>query len=151
MDLNAQKKPSDFEIQINKINSFKYDGQKKRVDLSQTMDQEFHNSENNLEFFFSVPNFSSVTATKYQYQLEGINKKWSLPSKSSSVLFENIPYGNFTFKVRGIVSGNLSGNVASYQFEIQRPWYFSNVFISFYVFAFFTVSLLFPFGFQKIL
>jgi len=134
MDLNAQKKPTDFKIQINKINSFKFDGQKKRVDLSQK--KEFHNSENNLEFFFSVPNFSSVTATKYQYQLEGINKKWSLPSKSSSVLFENIPYGNFTFKVRGIVSGNLSGNVASYQFEIQRPWYFSNVFISFYVFAF---------------
>ena len=134
MDLNSQKKPIDFEIHINKINSFKYDGQKKEVDL--TMDQEFHNSENNLEFFFSVPNFNSVTATKYQYQLLGKNKKWSLPSKSSSVLFENIPYGNFTFKVRGVVSGKLSENIASYQFEIQRPWYFSNALISVYVFAF---------------
>ncbi|WOC40426.1 triple tyrosine motif-containing protein [Polaribacter sp. HL-MS24] len=134
MDLNSLKKPIDFEIHINKINSFKYDGQKKEVDL--TMDQEFHNSENNLEFFFSVPNFNSVTATKYQYQLLGKNKKWSLPSKSSSVLFENIPYGNFTFKVRGVVSGKLSENIASYQFEIQRPWYFSNALISVYVFAF---------------
>jgi DNA-binding CsgD family transcriptional regulator len=131
MDLNSLKTPVDFKIHINKIQSFKLDEIKKRVDL--TAVNEFSNTKNNMELFFSVPNFSNITATKYQYQLLGQNKDWSRPSKSSSVLFENIPYGSYTFKVRGIVAGKLSENVATYEFEIKRPWYYSNLFISAYI------------------
>tara|TARA_B110000091_G_scaffold195357_1_gene221940 strand:+ start:22 stop:2865 length:2844 start_codon:yes stop_codon:yes gene_type:complete len=131
MDLNSLKKPTNFNVHINKINSFKLDGIKKSIDL--TVVNEFENRENNIELLFSTPNFNNISVTKYQYQLLGQNKDWSAPSKSSSVLFENIPYGTYTFKVRGIVAGKLSDNVAKYQFEIKRPWYYSNLFIFAYV------------------
>jgi DNA-binding CsgD family transcriptional regulator/ligand-binding sensor domain-containing protein len=131
MDLNSLQNPADFTIHINKINSFKLDGVKSSVDLS--IVKEFPNSENNIELSFSTPNFNNISVTKYQYQLLGQNKDWSTPSKFSSVLFENIPYGSYTFKVRSIVAGKLSTNVAKYQFEIKRPWYYSNLFIFAYV------------------
>ena len=131
MNLNSLKKPANFNIHINKINSYKLDGLKQSVDL--TVVNEFDNAENNIEFFFSTPNFNNISVTKYQYQLLGQNKGWSTPSKSPSVLFENIPYGNYTFKVRGVLAGKISDNVSEYQFEIKRPWYYSNLFISAYV------------------
>jgi ligand-binding sensor domain-containing protein/DNA-binding CsgD family transcriptional regulator/cell division protein FtsB len=131
MNLNSLKNPANFNIHINKINSYKLDGLKQSVDL--TVVNEFDNAENNIELLFSTPNFNNISVTKYQYQLLGQNKGWSTPSKSSSVLFENIPYGNYTFKVRGVVAGKISDNVAEYQFKIKRPWYYSNLFISAYV------------------
>ena len=131
MDLNSLKNPTNFKVHINKVNSFKLDEIKNSVDL--TVVNEFDNTENNIELLFSTPNFNNISVTKYQYQLLGQNKGWSTPSKSSSVLFENISYGSYTFKVRGIVAGKLSDNVAKYQFEIKRPWYYSNLFISAYV------------------
>ena len=140
MDLNSLKKPDDFKVSINKVHSFKLDGIKRKVDL--TVENVFNNKENNIEVFFSVPNFNNLTVTQYQYQLLGQNKDWSTPSKSSSVLFENISYGNYTMKVRGIVDGELSNNEAIYQFEVQRPWYFSNAFI----FAYIVLFLLFLYG-----
>ena len=141
MDLNSLKKPADFIVHINSINSFKLDGIKNSVDLSTV--KEFPNDENNIELSFSTPNFNNISVTKYQYQLLGQNKDWSRPSKSSSVLFENLPYGSYTFKVRGIIAGKMSANVAKYQFEIKRPWYYSNLFISGYVslFLFFIYGL----------
>ena len=131
MNLNSLKNPANFNIHINKINSYKLDGLKQSIDL--TVVNEFDNAENNIELLFSTPNFNNISVTKYQYQLLGQNKGWSTPSKSSSVLFENIPYGNYTFKVRGVVAGKISDNVAEYQFKIKRPWYYSNLFISAYV------------------
>ncbi len=131
MDLNSLKNPTNFKVHINKVNSFKLDETKNSVDL--TVVSEFDNTENNIELLFSTPNFNNISVTKYQYQLLGQNKGWSTPSKSSSVLFENISYGSYTFKVRGIIAGKLSDNVAKYQFEIKRPWYYSNLFISAYV------------------
>jgi DNA-binding CsgD family transcriptional regulator len=135
MDLNSLRKPDDFKIHINSVNNFKLDGIKNRVDLT-VEKEEFNNKNNNIEIFFSVPNFNNITTTKYQFQLLGQNKNWSMPSKSSSALFENLPYGDYTFKVRGIVAGKLSENEASYEFEIKRPWYFSNLFIIFYILLF---------------
>ncbi|CAI8377668.1 MAG: Uncharacterised protein [Polaribacter sp. SA4-10] len=131
MDLKSLKNPTNFKVHINKVNSFKLDEIKNSVDL--TVVNEFDNTENNIELLFSTPNFNNISVTKYQYQLLGQNKGWSTPSKSSSVLFENISYGSYTFKVRGIIAGKLSDNVAKYQFEIKRPWYYSNLFISAYV------------------
>ena len=131
MDLNSLKKPADFIVHINSIHSFKLDGIKKSIDLS--LVKEFPNDENNIELSFSTPNFNNTSVTKYQYQLLGQNKGWSAASKASSVLFENLPYGSYTFKVRGIIAGKMSTNVAKYQFKIKRPWYYSNLFIAGYV------------------
>lgn len=129
-DLDEVKEHEDFNISIDKIYSFKLEHPSKNVNLLQNT--VFQNNENNIEFFFSAPNFNKTSTTKYQYQLLGLNKSWSAPIKSSAILIENIPYGNYTFKVRAIIDNKLSSNEAAYSFKIDKPWYLSTAMLALY-------------------
>ena len=132
LDLNSYVEPKDFNVYLNTIKSFPTDGQKKHLNLSKKTT--LNNNVNNLEFFFSVPNFEKIRTTKYQYQLEGLNKSWSEPTTANSILFENISSGSYKLKVRSIIGDKLSDNIAEFNFTIKRPWYFSNSFIALYAF-----------------
>ncbi|WP_299064023.1 LuxR C-terminal-related transcriptional regulator [uncultured Polaribacter sp.] len=134
VDLNKIDKDLKFTIQINEINNFIIDGPKVKVNL--LSQNNFLFKENNLEFYYSVPNYSKITSIKYQHLLLGQSKQWSVPSVTKSVLFENIPYGDYTFKVRALVDGKISSKEATYSFTIQRPWYLSNLLITIYVLLF---------------
>ena len=90
-----------------------------------------------------MPSFSKFKSIKYQYILLGQTKQWSSLSDSKSVLFENISYGTYTFKVRAIVGGKLTVNEAVFDFVIDRPWYLSNALIIIYVILFLLVFYLF--------
>lgn len=144
IDLKSLEETKDFKTYINKIQSYETDGPKKKLNLENSVALDYNN--NNLEIFFSVPNFQKSLTTTYQYYLDGFNKSWSAPSKNHSVLFENLSYGKYTFKVRGIVGSVVSSNIATYSFTINRPWYLSNLFITIYVllslFAFYVVHVL---------
>ena len=144
MDLKSIKEPKKFNIYIDKIESYETDGPRKNLNMQNDVELSYKN--NNLEVFFSVPNFKKALTTKYQYQLEGFNKSWSNPSENHTVLYENLSYGRYTFKVRGLVGGIPSTNIAKYSFTINRPWYLSNLFIIIYVlislFSFYTVHII---------
>ena len=120
-----------FKIQINEIHNFILDAPKVKVDLS--LKKDFPFKENNLEFFYSVANYNKITNIKYEYLLEGLSKYWSTASNDKSVLFENIPSGNYTFKVRAISNGNIKSNEAIFNFKISKPWYLSNILLVVYV------------------
>ncbi|WP_405607715.1 triple tyrosine motif-containing protein [Polaribacter sp. Asnod1-A03] len=141
IDLNRLAIKREFDLKINKVNNFVLDKPKVRVDL--TAKQEFLYKENNFEFFYSVPNYSKFIDIKYQYLLSGKSEQWSNPLTSESVLFENVSYGSYTFKVRAIVNGEIIGDEALYNFNVNRPWYLSNLLIILYVvlflFAFYLV------------
>ena len=131
VDLSKLNSSVDYSIQINKVNNFVFDNPKEKVDLS--LKKEFSSNENNFEFFYSVPAYDEMSNIKYQYHLLGKSKQWSLPTDSKSVLFENVSYGAYTFKVRAIVGGKISVNEAVFSFVIDRPWYISNTLITMYV------------------
>lgn len=131
VDLNKLKNPVDFKVQINEANNFILDKPKTRLNLY--LKQEFLSNENNFEFFYSVPNYNKITNIKYQYRLLGKSMHWSAPSDSKSVLFENVSYGDYTFKVRAIIGGQASANEASFSFSIKRPWYLSNTLMIIYI------------------
>lgn len=132
VDLDALEKPKDFKVFINKIKSFTTDEAKNKVNIKE--DGNYANKENNFIFSYSVPNFNRINITTYKYQLIGFNKGWSIPQKKNTVLFENLPYGDYTFKVRAIIGETKSTNEATYNFSIDKPWYISNYMIIFYVF-----------------
>ena len=73
----------------------------------------------------------------YQYKLEGYNKNWSDYSDSNSILFENLPFGMYTFKVRALVAGSLTNNISEFEFNIEKPWFLSNIAVIVYVLIFF--------------
>ncbi|NMH89680.1 triple tyrosine motif-containing protein [Flavivirga algicola] len=93
----------------------------------------FENKDNNMEFTFSVAEYEKYLDTEYQYQLEGLYPNWSDWSPKSNTLFENLPYGDYIFNVRAKVGNTLTKNVASYSFNIERPWYLSKLMITAYV------------------
>lgn len=102
----------------------------------------FNNDENNIEIFYSIPEYNKYLKVEYQYQLIGIYDNWSEWSSNSSELFENLPYGDYTFNVRGRINNNRTQNTATYSFTIQRPWYLSNAMIAVYVISLILFSLM---------
>lgn len=139
IDLESLNKPEIYKTSINYAYTFVLNTPKSPIDLNKSI--EFKNEENNIEFFFSVPNFSKTSISKYQYQLLGQSLDWSEWSESNSILFKNLSYGDYTFKVRAKVGDKMSVNIDQYNFTIQKPWYLSNLFIILYV----TLFLLFSF------
>ena len=130
-----------FQIYLNRIASYDRTGDKGTVQISKNLEGKFNNDENNIEFSFYVPEYYEYLETAYQYQVTGIYDKWSNWSPSSSELFENLPYGDYNFRVRAKIGDRISSNVASYSFNIAKPWYFTNLLIVLYVIG--VVSLLF--------
>ena len=145
VDLNKYNDQNNYKIQIYKVNNFDLATSKLQVDLSEKKD--FSSKDNNFEFFYGVPNYDKTTSIKYQYFINGLNENWSNPSTAKSFLLEEIPYGNYTFKVRALVDGQVKSNEASFNFVITKPWYLSNglllifgLFLAVFVLTFYIVN-----------
>ncbi|MEM6642259.1 MAG: triple tyrosine motif-containing protein, partial [Bacteroidota bacterium] len=103
------------------------------VDLQ--VEGDYQSEENNFNFSFHAPSFKTYYPPNYQYRLVGMYDQWSEWSPSSSVFYENLPSGKFTFEVRAKVGLHFSQNIANYEFRIKKPWYLSNLMILLYVLA----------------
>ena len=118
-------------VYINSISRKAKESEVEKIAKDSTVLFEF--SQNNLIFSYNVPEFDKYTEVKYQYQLEGIYNSWSELTGTANASFENLPFGNYLFRVRAKVGNSFSANIASYEFRIERPWYLSNMAIFFYV------------------
>ena len=120
-----------YEIKINSINNHAINSNVKVIDKN--VYGEFKNDENNINFTFNIPEFDKYLETEFQYQLEGYNNEWSDWSTTSYQYFENLPFGDYVFNVKGRVGNTLTLNIDSYSFTIEKPWFLSNVAFSVYV------------------
>ncbi|WP_297763210.1 triple tyrosine motif-containing protein [uncultured Muriicola sp.] len=131
-----------FEVYIGSIsNATKNDDKNTFNLLDKNIEGEFKSDENYLDFEYHSPVYSKYLKPRYQYQLLGIYGDWSEWSEESIVRFENLPAGNYTFKVRARVGDDISSNIATYSFKISRPWYLSNGMIILYLIAMFIASV----------
>ncbi|QLG46210.1 helix-turn-helix and ligand-binding sensor domain-containing protein [Costertonia aggregata] len=121
----------DFEIHIAKIKNSSNKNEKLLHD--KILEENFDSNDNNLEFSYYVPEYNKYLVTYYQSKLEGIYDDWSTWSKSPNVVFKNLPFGEYTFKVRSKIGDTISKNTASYSFTIEKPWYISNIMIAIYI------------------
>jgi AraC family chitin signaling transcriptional activator len=139
VDLNKIITPENLEININQIFNHELNQPSKNIRLNG--DVTFRNKENSLEFYYSVPSFDKTSNIAYQHKLEGYHNDWSEFRTSNSILFENLPFGNYTFKVRALISGSLTNNVSEFNFSIEKPWFLSNIAVI--VYALILLSLIF--------
>ncbi|MBR9855855.1 MAG: two component regulator three y domain-containing protein [Algicola sp.] len=95
----------------------------------------FTYANNNVKFEYSVPEFDKYTEVQYQYKLEGLYNEWSEWNEIPETTFNNLPFGEYTFKVRAILGNTFTENTAFYRFSIARPWYWSTVAIITYILA----------------
>jgi len=118
------------------------DVKSKSYEVDFSKENEFLNKENNFQISFSTPNYNQFSETEYQYQLLGIYDDWSDWTKQSSVSFNNLPHGNYTFNIRSRIGNVLSDNVQTYHFIIDKPWYLSNLAWGIYMISLIILSIL---------
>ncbi len=115
----------DYNIKINSIEKEFLDADNQWASLVQN--NVFKANEKSLNFAFSVPEFDKYTEVQYQYLLEGLFDDWSRLSYDPYISLNNLPSGDYTFKVRALIGNTFSNNIDSYSFKIERAWYFSNL------------------------
>lgn len=133
LDINGFEK-TDFSVQIGTL-AMRSRHSQKWAYIEQGSNEVIKSDNNHLRFSYFTPEYKSYFKPRYQYQLEGIYDSWSGWSENSTVTFENLPFGEYTFRVKAKIGNTISSNTATYSFEIARPWYFSNLLILLYVLA----------------
>jgi len=134
-------KVPDFMVQIGEIKKASKDSQDWTL-VGKGSSTDFKSTENHIRFSFFSPEYYRLFKPQYQYQLEGIYDNWSNWSEDYSTTFENLPYGDYTFRVRAKIGDKLSSNVPTYAFRIERPWYITNFMIVLYILIFAVGSFL---------
>jgi DNA-binding CsgD family transcriptional regulator len=121
-----------YNININSSKSNRIDQPQIDLDLngSNVLESDF----NNIALNFSVPHYDDTTKTYYSFQLEGYSDNWSTWQTEPYTEFKNLPYGGYSFKVKGKVGNTLTNNQAVFNFVIKRPWYLSSVALIIYGF-----------------
>jgi len=136
--INLDKVVSDeYSIEINSIIKEFLNKTDERISLSDIT--EFESYENSVNFSFSVPVYDKYIEVTYQYKLEGLYNNWGEWSSDSNVSFKNLSYGDYNFFVRAKIGNEISKNIATYNFKINRPWFQSNKAILIYTVSFFLI------------
>ena len=78
---------------------------------------------NTLRFEFAAPTYGDVTATTYQYFLEGADKGWSAWGKQKEANYSSLGPGSYRFRVRARNVDGRTGEEGVYSFIILPPWY----------------------------
>ncbi len=78
---------------------------------------------NDISFEFAVIETSRPNLIKYSYILEGNEDNWSRPSERSSVRFNNLYEGYYTFKLKAQGANGIWGYPVSYSFRVLPPLY----------------------------
>ncbi|NQY06930.1 MAG: hypothetical protein HRT68_12270 [Flavobacteriaceae bacterium] len=102
-------------------------------------------SVNHLTFHFSVTDYTSPQDVEYQFITEGLDDKWSIPNKDGFADYRNIPYGEYTFKVKARSVSKQWSIPLAYSFTINPPWWHTWWARSLYAIVIFFIL----FGFHK--
>ncbi|NMC39865.1 MAG: SpoIIE family protein phosphatase [Bacteroidales bacterium] len=103
---------------------------------------EFKYSYNSVSFFWTTPFFPDEESVTYSFRLEGFDKAWSRWEKVFYKDFTNLPYGKYTFRVRGKTITDIETEEAAFEFIILKPWYLTTLMILLYIVAFVVLIIL---------
>ena len=91
---------------------------------------------NALRFDFSATDFAGSEYLQYAHFLEGSDDGWSAWDKQTSLVFNNLRPGNYTFRVKARNKNGVESETLGWAFEISAPWYAST-----WAYAFYTLLL----------
>ncbi|MGB0369184.1 MAG: histidine kinase, partial [Flavobacteriales bacterium] len=90
------------------------------VSLSQS---QFDVDQQKFSFDLSVHNLRYQKGIKYEYKLEGADKRWQLADYSDHIInYQSLSSGDYTFRARAVCRGERSKEVP-YSFTIATPFY----------------------------
>ena len=140
----------DFEVRIGTIsNGINSDHSASGFLLDSSLPGDFNSDENNLRIDFYSPIYFKYMKPTYQFQLLGLYDTWSEWNTQSSVFFENLPPGSYTFNVRAKLGEKVSGQVASYTFNIAKPWYATHFMLAVYLIGVILFSIFMHYNYRR--
>lgn len=81
-----------------------------------------HNK-NNILLDIDGVTLKKYASFQYQYKIEGLDDTWSAKFKNPQINITNLPPGNYTISIRGIIEGQVYSNTVSFQVIIKAPFY----------------------------
>ncbi|WP_340203059.1 triple tyrosine motif-containing protein [Ascidiimonas sp. W6] len=134
-------------ISINKIVQKNADATSRIIAFDEEAQLPFKN--NTIAFEYGTPIYDKYSITEYQYYLEPYNESWSKWSEENHINFDNLPFGEYTFKVRSRCGKNLSENVASFRFTVLKPWALSTKALVLYFILFVLLGFLIHYAYRS--
>ena len=130
IDLNTYSNEIN-QVSINKVEQKQSQDKANVLPFNENLELSF--KQNSITFNYSTPIYDKYRTVEYQYQLEPYLEKWSSWSKNSSVSFDKLPYGNYTFKVKSRTSKNTYSDTDAFSFTINKQWSLSTPAFAIYV------------------
>ena len=96
----------------------------------------FSYTENSFVFNYSVLNYKYPKSAIYQHKLEGYDLDWSKSNNLQFSEYQNVPPGDYIFKVIAIDKEGSKTNQVTYAFSISPPFWQTWWAYTFYVFLF---------------
>lgn len=90
---------------------------------------------NHFTFQFTGISTTYPADIHYQFLLEGFDEDWQALTKSNFITYSNLPYREFTFKVRAVNRFGVYSEPAIFHFSINPPFWLTWWFILLEVFA----------------
>lgn len=82
--------------------------------------------QNSFSFNIAVLSYQASEMNQLQYRLEGFDKKWHLASQTSIITYSNLPYGIYTFLVKGSNNDGIWNEQLTFlTIDIKPPFYLS--------------------------
>lgn len=108
----------------------------------QTIDLKYENTSVSIEF--SALNYTPQNKLHYYYMLEGIDKDWKATTNLNEAVYNYLPAGDYTFKVKAENTEGQQSAVTTLQLRVVPPfwktWWFFGFFILLALAAFYWVD-----------
>jgi ligand-binding sensor domain-containing protein/serine phosphatase RsbU (regulator of sigma subunit) len=114
-------KSADSALRNREYNRISFDSTADFTNLPQNLQLPY--SLNHLTFYFSATEWSAPHSVRYEYKLDGLDPSWSQPTAENKADYRNIPYGEYTFRVRAVSASRQYSNEIAYVFTVHPPWW----------------------------
>jgi ligand-binding sensor domain-containing protein/DNA-binding CsgD family transcriptional regulator len=104
-------------------NNKKGDSQFLNLTEEASLDYDFNTITASLYF----TNNTILDLPRFQYKLEGYSDSWSPWTEDATVTFSNLKFGTYNLSVRAMLNDVVSEKTFNIPFNINRPYYFSNI------------------------
>lgn len=98
-----------------------------------TLQPDFEPDQNTLEFEVNAISHRFRNQLKYNYLLEGYDKKWYTSTFDNPIRFTKLPSGDYILKIRVIYNNVPSKELTTYRFTIKTKFWKRKEFIIFFV------------------
>ena len=118
-------KPVTPEIGLSTLIANNKKGDSQFLNLSEEVSLDYDFNTITASLYFT--NNTILDLPRFQYKLEGYSESWSPWTEDATITFSNLKFGTYNLSVRAMLNDVVSEKTFNIPFNINRPYYFSNI------------------------